>query len=276
MTWLAGVDDVGSQTQLSEGWAFAILPRSAVSRIDAAVSSLAPAVFHGKEFKPKRDTDSYKRFLEEVRSEVAANPGAQLTFTLQEMTWKNQMRSSVNTVISQAFHNASVPDPNAVKVIQKLFRGLITLQRLTVGSTATALTIELDEDSISTNLATGVITRGQQVTPTARVLQRLYETYRNNYFPSSPELGAGIVTVNDADSRIVQAADVFGNFALAYIFVELGHTTTGRKKKADIFSEVFKDDLPPSDVIRSNVVLAGPGNEDIQLAHQGGLTLSIR
>jgi hypothetical protein len=137
------------------------------------------------------------------------------------------------------------------------------------------MSIEIDSDNVSAKLAlNGVVISGQTIA-TAKILGFAYEAYRKKLFPSSPQLCSnGICALDDAKSRAIQAADVFGNFALSYIFVQLGHPSKSRALKASIFERVFSNEITPGP-IHTTATLTGPTNNDIQLTQSGGLTLRI-
>lgn len=81
MNWIAGIDEIGSETQMSEGWTYAVLPDVGISAIDSAVSACTVKTFHGKKFK-KREAADYEAFLNAARCELLKHQDAFLTFTL--------------------------------------------------------------------------------------------------------------------------------------------------------------------------------------------------
>lgn len=274
MPWTAGVDEVGSETQISEGWTYAVLPTAAIAAIDAAVSSCSVKTFHGKKFKKNQAAD-YEMFLNAVRTELLNNAEAHLTFTLLEATWKNQFLVSTSGIVSGGFQAAGITDPVAINIAKHLFPGLATLQRLTLTTPAPVINIEIDSDSVSAKLALSSVAIAGKRIATAKILGFSYEAYRKKLFPCSPKLGDnGILVLDDAKSRAIQAADVFGNFALAYIFTQLGHGSKSRAVKAAIFQRVFSQEITPGP-IHTAATLTGPTNNDILLTQAGGLTLRI-
>jgi hypothetical protein len=73
----------------------------------------------------------------------------------------------------------------------------------------------------------------------------LAESYRQKQFPQSPALRPEAINIVESSaSFLVQAADVLGNFSMNYVIRNLGPTTAGRTKKAEIFESVFRDILP--------------------------------
>jgi hypothetical protein len=82
----AGVDEIASETQVSEGWTYAVLPSASVSGINAAVASGTVKHFHGKKFKKAQASD-YQALLAAARKEVEASEDGFLAFTLLETSW---------------------------------------------------------------------------------------------------------------------------------------------------------------------------------------------
>jgi len=274
MYWVSGVDEIASETQVSEGWTYAVLPVAAISAIDGAVSGCGVKTFHGKKFKKGQASD-YELFLNAIRAELLKQDGAHLTFTLLEATWKNQFLASTKTIVSRGLQGAGITDPVAIEISEHLFPGLATLQRLTSTMPGTIIGIEIDSDSVSEKLALNSLVISGKTIATAEILEFAYEAYRKKLFPGSPQLcGNGISALSDSKSRAIQAADVFGNFALAYIFVQLGHPSTSRAVKANIFERVFGNEITPGP-IHAAAALTGTTNNDIQLKQSGGLTLRI-
>lgn len=273
MSWVAGVDEIASETQLSEGWTYAVLPDVAISAIDSAVSGCSVKAFHGKKFKKSQEAD-YETFLTAARSELLKHQNAFLTFTLLDVSWKDQFLGFANRLISGGIQGAGVSDPNALAIAKHLFPGLITFQRLTVNANLAAIDIEIDSDDISKKLARSSISIKGHSIPAAKLLGWAYEGHRKQQFPTSPALGTGgIQALADAKSSAIQVADVFGNFALSYIFIQLGHTSKTRKVKADIFQRVFSE-ITPSPIL-SAAKLSGSTMNDIELTQSGGLTLRL-
>lgn len=274
MCWIAGVDEIASETQMSEGWTYAILPGVAVSAIDSAVSGCSVKTFHGKKFKKSQEAD-YEKFLSKTRSELLKHENSFLSFTLLDISWKSQFLDLTNRLTDEGMQGAGVNDPDALAIAKHLFPGLITFQRITANMNLAEIDIETDSDDISKNLTqSSVSIRGQSI-PAAKLLRWAYEGYRKKQFPSSPALSAGgIQALTDTKSRPIQVADVFGNFALSYIFIQLGHKSKTRKVKAEIFERVFSSEITPAPIL-SAAKSSGATMNDIELTQPGGLTLRL-
>jgi len=272
MHLIAGADETASETQLSEGWTYAVFPQASINTIDKAVTSCGVKTFHGKEFKVSQAHD-YELFLKVIRQELEKSADARLFFTLQNLSWKNTFLPFCQRLISGSMKQVGVNDPSAIKVAEHLFPGLICLQRLLNGLSSCSIEIEVDSDSISKLLHSSAASFSGCSVPTAQLLSAAYEGYRKKVFRKSPALvSGGIRALDDANSRIIQAADVFGNFALSYVFYHLGKRTKNRTAKTTIFTNVFGDILDPSQISNSVQLV---GANDIQLINAGGYTLSV-
>ncbi|CAB5697509.1 hypothetical protein CP913_33315 [Pseudomonas aeruginosa] len=274
MCWIVGVDEIASETQVSEGWTYAVLPDVAVSAIDSAVSGCNVKAFHGKKFKKSQEAD-YEKFLSAARSELIKHDNSFLSFTLLDISWKNQFLDFSNRLVDGGIQGAGVNDPNALAIAKHLFPGLITFQRLAANANLAEISIEIDSDDISKKLAQSSLSIKGQSIPAAKLLGWAYEGHRKKQFPASPALGTGSIrALTDAKSRAIQVADVFGNFALSYIFIQLGHTSKTRKMKAEIFERVFSSEISPGPIL-SAAKLSGVTMNDIELTQPGGLTLRL-
>jgi hypothetical protein len=81
----------------------------------------------------------------------------------------------------------------------------------------------------------------------------------------------GVAVVDDNKSFLIQAADVFGNFTLATLFVKLGVASKLRLKKSEILDDAFGNILEPADY-SAKCQLQGT---DLELLHDGTLNARI-
>jgi hypothetical protein len=246
--------------------------RSRTQKRREAVSGCAVKSFHGKKFK-KAEAGDYKLFLKAIRKEVETSSHALLSFHLMETSWKSKFVPFAKRLISNSMKNVGITETSVITIAEHLFPGMITLQRLSNGRSAKSIEVEIDSDSISKQLGTSAAQFSGYSVPTAKLLSAAYEAYRRMLFPKSPQIiEGGVRALRDAKSRSIQAADVFGNFALSYAFVRLGHPSKTRAVKAQVFEDVFGDTLEPNQVTSAAILT---GDNDIQLKRAGGLTLSI-
>jgi hypothetical protein len=270
---VAGVDELASETALSEGWTYSLFPPASIAAIDAAVSGLGVKAFHGKKFK-KGQVSEYRVFLASARRQLELHDNALLMSTLLDTSWKKEFLALGRRLIAKSMAAAGVADRDAVALAEHLFPGLMTLQRLAANlPAAESVEIEIDSDSVSRHLGTSKVQVSGRSLSTARLLRVAYEAYRAKRFPSSPSLQAGgLRALRDARSRSIQIADTFGNFALSYVFALLGHASRTRAVKAQVFDDVFGDVLDPNEVIGSAKLV---GKDDVEITKPGGLSLRI-
>lgn len=257
---------------MSAGWAYAVFPDASIQAINKALLGSSVKSFHGKKFK-QSEAAEYAAFFKAVRVELEKEPDSLMLFTLQSLSWKSQFVPFAERLIAGAMKNVGVSEPAVIQIAEHLFPGIIYLQRLIQGRRSSLIELEVDSDSVSEKLKSSMANFGSVSVPTSRLLTAAYNAYRKEVFPDSPAIAReGIHALRDAKSRAIQAADVFGNFALAYLFRMLGHTSKSRAAKAQLFESAFGDVLDTSK-LPGAVRLCG--NNDIEIVKPGGLTLSI-
>lgn len=269
---IAGLDEIGTETQMSDGWTFVVLSVEGLARFKKELSPKPKQTFHGKKFKTALEPE-YRHFLTALRREAEGPDSALLAFSLLDRPFRREFVPSIRRLVAKSLGESGLAASGFSAVIEHVFPGLATLQRLTrdMGS-AHELAIELDRDDVTRRFASMQTAVGLKTLTLQRVTHAAYEGYRKHLFSNSPALGTGSISVvNDAKSLPVQAADVLGNFAMAYALVALGHPSKKLSLKAVIFSDVFGDllkgtDLPSQAYLRGN---------DMELKQSGALTLLL-
>jgi hypothetical protein len=271
---LAGLDDVASETQLSEGWAFVVLTQGAAARLATQLqtSSGKRPHFHARKFKSV-DATSYENFLKSLRTEAESSSTVVLAFTLMDLTWKDQFIPFLDNLIQKGVGSYNGVSQQAVVQLQRLFPGLATLLRMLkdVGRDYD-LEVEIDNDSLTESFdGAEVVIDGARM-PMRRVLSAVYRSYGSRIAPNAPVLlDGGIRVVSDSKSIVVQAADVLGNFAMSYAFMKLGRPSKKIRLKGEIFERVFGDLVAHVDIPAMTRLV---GN-DLQLVEPGSLTLHM-
>jgi hypothetical protein len=272
MSLIIGADEIASETKVSEGWSYALFPTASLTNIKAAVTSCTVRTFHGKKFKKAQERD-YKLFLQAVRYELEQTIDAGIVFTLMDSTWKDKFIPFAGRLISKSFQNVGVTDVEPITISKQLFPGLITLQRFFQKLSQNTIEVEIDSDSVSERLALSSAQMKGFSMPTAKLLETAFEAYRRKQFPEFPQIASGrLRALKDAKSVSIQIADVFGNFALSFVFHKLGHPSKTRAIKAAIFESVFGDLLKDIDVTKKAAL---SGSNDIRLLTAGALTLKM-
>jgi hypothetical protein len=132
--------------------------------------------------------------------------------------------------------------------------------------------IEIDRDSVTEKFNVTTFEAHGKAIPAELILRSAYRTYRKIVFRDSPDVAdPGIRIVRDSKSVIVQAADVVGNFAMSYAFMELGRPSKKITEKGQIFGRVFGDLIQGTD-IKAMARLKG---RDLELVSPGAVTLHI-
>lgn len=275
---VVGIDEVATEKQLVSGWTYFVLADPDRMRFEAAVRQLANAGglrhYHAKKFK-KAMAAEYEAFLRLVRNAVeGASDVAALIHSMNETSWKAQFLDLLERSVGGALSRNSIADSQTHQMLQSLFPGLATLQRLfPAGDKHYRFRAEIDQDNVTKALgATSVSVKGATVRA-ERLLAAAYEGHRRLLFPNSPELDepVGVQVLSDTKSVMIQAADVVGNFAMAYALHHLGDPSTSRAVKAQVFANVFGDIIDPVTVTSAAVL---QGNE-MTWRQQGALTLRI-
>lgn len=273
---VTALDDYNSATARSEGWAFFSIPEPFVSEFveksSAILNKTKIKAFHGKKFERRFDV-YYKDFLTLVRDTLSGTSESLLAVTLMNETWKQDYSGFCARLIEGGFSGAGLGDQLLTDGSIALATPLFTYQRLASHFPPDASTsFEIDADAVTTRLVDLVpMVSGKAIDPLIPI-SAAYRAYRNERFPSSPLLNAaGIQIRNDEDSFLIQAADIFANFSVAYTFRKLGFTSKTIELKADIFDSCFQDILPDDDLGLQVEKI----NDDLVLKHDGSWTLTI-
>lgn len=278
-TLTVGIDQVATGTQKTQGWSFFLMPTEAVHEFSQKSANILSAArlklkaFHGKKFR-KRDFDSYLEFLRLVRQVLEHHSPSLLLCSLMNEKWKGTFVPSAEKLLSEALKNASISDEATEAVLKTLIPPLFTFQRWTRELPQPAsVAIEIGADDMKRGYSKSrVKVRGGEV-HVGVPLRGFYNAYRKARFPNSPELEhSGVNVVEDDKSFLIQAADVFGNFALATLFTQLGRISDTQSKKAEILKTAFEDAIEEPDYASLCRI---HGDNDLELLNDGTLNISI-
>lgn len=109
MSLIIGLDEIASETHVSEGWSYALFSTASLASIQTAVASCAVKTFHGKKFKTSQTPD-YECFLHAVRHELDKPEEAGVVFTLMDSKWKNTLVPFAPKLIQGSFTKAGISD----------------------------------------------------------------------------------------------------------------------------------------------------------------------
>ena len=272
-----GVDEIATETQKCDGWTYFCLPESFVADFSTEAKAIIDAsvlhVFHGKKFKVGHNAE-YQAFLRLIRKYQEKSLQTLSVNTLLADTMKNDLEAFGFRILTKALAQAGVSPDAAVALLSPYVAPLLSLARI-AGELGPNLimNVEMDECEQLKDLeeavheVLGVAISGHVL------LKGMYNGYAKKQFPKAPLLpDNGIHVMRDSKSFLIQAADVLGNFSMAYVFVKLGKKSKSKEAKAALIEEVWGDTIDAFD-FSSQVSLAG---EDLVLNDgQGAITFRI-
>ncbi len=275
---IAGLDEIATETQKSDGWCYFCIPQTEYVKFEAEVKTLLSGTtkltsFHGKKFKTDQAAE-YEQFLRIIRKYAENSVPTILSCTLNSEAWKAQYLGFCERVTTNVFTQVGVTNPDLINVCKQLTPGLFSFMRLVnhFGNN-NELTIEVDSDSVKEKFPQlDTIIKGHSFTADF-LMTKLYNAYRNIQFANSPILAdGGISVLKDQNSLAVQAADVIGNFSTSYVYYKLGNTSNKRILKGQIFEKVFGDKYGAEN-FSSSIKLVG--QNDLEILTDGAFTMEF-
>jgi hypothetical protein len=286
MKYSVGIDEAASMTQIVNGWSFIVFPDNSLNDFEKSAQDILDKSklksFHGKEFK-RRKKQYYIDFMNLIKNHSEQHKGSFIGFVLNSEKWEEEYKEFYTNLVSTVYQGVGVEDANAIKIAQKLIGALMQLQyRMSSYKFLDddSFLIQIDTDTIknkfdSEERVINIQSDLKLLIPQSKVtdsflLLQLYNNYKGKFFPKTPNCEQ-ITPFHDEDSFIIQAADIFGNFALAYIFYSLGKRSKTLEQKVEIFNEVFGDDVKDIDFVNSISIIG----EDLKLKQDGLATIAI-
>jgi hypothetical protein len=242
---VCGVDDFGTGGGLTCGWTYFALPESAVPEFSKRASAVLPSginEFHASE-NFNQHPAAFEEFLELIRDTVQSNFYSLIRVISNSEDWGNDFSGFATRVIEAALQQAGVADRAIISACQACAPPLFTIPRVLddFGDTI-ALRVEVDRDDESAPFVTLNATIQGRPFTARRLFAVALDAYADQRFPHAPRVkrdGTSIDILDSKRSWLVQASDVLGNFAMNYAFRDVGPTTAGRLRKAQIFENVF-------------------------------------
>lgn len=275
---IAGLDEIATETQKSDGWCYFCIPQTEYVKFEVEVKALLAGTtkltsFHGKKFKTDQ-ADEYEQFLRIIRKYAESSVPTILSCTLNSETWKQQYLGFCERVTTNVFTQVGVTNADLINVCKQLTPGLFSFMRLVnhFGNN-NELVIEVDSDSVKEKFPhLDTVIKGHNFTADF-LMTKLYNAYRKIQFANSPQLeGGGISVLKDQNSLVVQAADVIGNFSTSYVYYKLGNTSNKRILKGQIFEKVFGDKYGTENFTSSIQLI---GQNDLELLTEGAFTMEF-
>jgi hypothetical protein len=272
-----GVDEIATETQKCDGWTYFCLPEVHVADFVAEAQAIIDAsslhAFHGKKFKVGH-SDEYRAFLKLIRKYQEKSLQALSVNTLLADSMKVDLDAFGLRILTKIIEKVGLPPGPAVTLLSPYVAPLLSLARISnkLGSNL-VMQVEMDACEQLKDLDQTVYkVRGKPISGHV-LLKGMYNGFAKMKFPKAPLLpNNGICVMKDSKSFLIQAADVLGNFSMAYVFVKLGKKSKSKEAKAALIEEVWGDTIEAFD-FSSKVSLVG---EDLVLCDgQAGLTFRI-
>ena len=274
---VTGIDDFGTGTNLSQGWTFFCFEKKYLDTFNLKAKDILDRSklksFHGKKFQ-RNKASSYKEFLFLVKETLEQSHNSLICSTLLDLEWKKSLKQFSFDLVSNTFVNVGINDADFTLASEKIANSLMTYHRImNIHLPSDIVNIEIDADSILRKISTTVSKVGPLQIPVQSLLYTFLNKYKEQFFSTAPNV-SNINVMNDEQSFLIQAADVFGNFSLSVASKALGHTSNTINEKEQIFREIFGE-IPNISVLLSGIELVG-NQKEIRLKHEGSFTLTIK
>jgi hypothetical protein len=116
---IAGLDEIGTETQKSEGWCYFCIPETEYVKFSVEVHALLSttdlSVFHGKKFKPKYSYE-YEQFLHLIRKYAKNSVPTILSCTLNSENFKQTFLGFCDSITTNVFANVGVTNQDLISV----------------------------------------------------------------------------------------------------------------------------------------------------------------
>lgn len=268
-----GLDEVATETQKCDGFAFFCLPEAFVPEFAAETSRLLDAGglpgFHAKKFKAAHAA-AYRDFLSLAHAFIRRSPQAFAACRLFSDKVKANLLEFGDRVVKGSVEKALGAGHPAVQLLRPYFLPLASLAVLARElAPSVEMRVEMDEHSSFANLGGAAHHAGPVAVTAGTLLKGLYNGYAKGLHARTPLLpDDGVKVMRDSKSALIQAADVIGNFAMAHMFARLGDTSKKRTAKASILVDAFGSDVDAFDA-GGKATLAG---NDFVLVNDGSFT----
>lgn len=245
MNIIVGIDETGTETQMSDGWCYFGITEDNLAgfntEVDKVKSNHRITGFHAKKFRSEEDK-AYEEFLKVIDKYINKSPISICSTYLYRKDWARNLEVFAERVFSSSTKLSSIENPDATRIAKKFLPPLMTLSSISknIGNQI-GLIAHFDSDDIKKQIDDYKLSFDSNIALTLRkTLSIVANKYRELHFPDSPViLTTDIQVINDAKSNLIQAADVIGNFSNSYIFHQLGNTSAKRIEKSQIFQNVF-------------------------------------
>jgi hypothetical protein len=274
---IVGIDEFASETKKSAGWCFFCLPEKAYKQFSfeanqILITSGKIKSFHGKKFNESQSGE-YNKFLSLIKKYTEAYFPSLRSSTLLSIKQKKDFDLYCSNQIEEYFKQVRPKELNIVKHYKPeagyLLFLLKVLQRF---GRNYQFRLEIDNDTNKNNIIKETKLFSKKQNYAEEIIYNFYNNYRvvSEYKDSPLLIKNGVSFLNDTKSFAIQAADVMGNFSMAYLFYKLGDKSKKRNLKARLFFDCFGDSIEESTL--KKIILSG---NDIELSVYGSIDFDI-
>jgi len=274
-SWLVGADDFATETQACAGWTFFALPESKAASFEASGREILNhhglGSFHGKKYRME-ERNTYRAFLQLIRETLGDDGLAGNTLFSPE--FRSDLTGFAKKVTSEAIQEAIPGLRERAQAVAAYSPVLFTVLRVLqpLGEQC-SIRLHLDDDLSLPDIDESKVIALPLRCSSQRLLKIASNGYRLQQFPDAPQFGEyPVEKMRDNQCMLIQAADVIGNFSMAHVYAQLGHSSKKRIVKAEILSEVFGDAVNSFE-FSSRIELKG---NDFCLKEGGALTFYIK
>ena len=242
---VCGIDDFAIEKSPGSGWTYFIVPLGGLADFRARAARMVPPgvkEFRARDFKVS-EASAFEEFLRLIRETVDRNEGSLLEVVANGTNWSKDLYESSMNLVGRGFTGAGVNDQKIVAIAQKCAAPIFTVQRVLQNfGDENELRLEISGNSMTAPVAALQMLMHLHSVSIARILAESFDDHASSLFPHSPRLnrdGSGITILASERSALVQASDVVGNFAAAFVLSQLGANSQVRQRKAEIFQAVF-------------------------------------
>ncbi len=263
--WIVGTDEFATQTQACEGWTYFTLPKKSAIKFESEGQKILDQSrensFHGTSCN-NQNKDAYKKFLKLIRATLEQN--GYTCNTLHSKRVKDSNYDFSTRIARETIHKAIKPYANKDEIEQRAvnistFAPVLfnTIQALEPLGPDRKIQLKIDDHSSYADVTEPDNVLLPIYASPQELLRMAGNAIKKTGFPQAPSCGNNpIETMKDSRNLLIQAADVIGNFSMAYVFIELGDNSKSRKLKAQLLEDVFGDTIEQFD-FSSEITLHG-------------------
>ena len=190
MRFKVGIDDFGTATKESQGWAFVCLSELQATEFSTEATAILGGglkVFHGKKFT-RKSKDHYKDFLTLLKEKCCESPENFITCTLNEKSWHQVFIAFAERTLQNSFGKAGVTNPEPeLEILRHIVSPIFTFLRVSIDvGGGHSVAISLDDNHVTKSFNTAKISIQGVGFSLPHLAEMLYNAYRIHKFSSSP------------------------------------------------------------------------------------------